>query len=73
MVLLISALAKNGVTKLIFLDFGSLGGERGGGLCMRGMVCYLCIVHSLLFLYSLYTKFKLNSFFFFSMVERDHA
>ena len=31
MVLLISALAKNGATKPIFLDSGSLGG-RGGGV-----------------------------------------
>ena len=48
MVLLISALAKIGATKPIFLDFGSPRG--GGGLCVCG--------HGLLSLYSSYTKFK---------------
>ena len=47
MVLLISALAKIGATKPIFLDSGS---PRGGGSCVRG--------HGLLSLYSSYTKFK---------------
>ena len=45
---LISELAKIGVTKPIFLDFGSPRGE--GGSCMRG--------HGLFSLYSSYTKFK---------------
>ena len=36
MVLLISALAKIGVTKPIFLDSGSPRGGRGGGSCMCG-------------------------------------
>ena len=49
MVLLISALAKIGATKPIFLDSGSHMREEGG-LCMRG--------HGLLSLYSSYTKFK---------------
>ena len=49
MVLLISELAKIGVTKPIFLDSGSPTGG-GGGLCVRG--------HGLLSLYSSYTKFK---------------
>ena len=46
MVLLISALAKIGVTKPIFLDSGSPRGGGGGGVraCM-GMVCYHCTVH----------------------------
>ena len=48
MVLLISALAKIGATKPIFLDSGSPRG--GGGLCMRG--------HGLLSLHSSCTKFK---------------
>ena len=43
MVLLISALAKIGATKPIFLD-------KGGGSCMRG--------RGLLSLHSSYTKFK---------------
>ena len=42
MVLLISALAKTGVMKPIFLDSGSLRGRA----CV-GMVCYHCIVHIL--------------------------
>ena len=45
MVLLISALAKIGVTKPIFLDSASPGGS-----CVHG--------HGLLSLYSSYTKFK---------------
>ena len=49
MVLLISALAKIGATKPIFLDSGSPRGE-GGGSCVCG--------HGLLSLYSSYTKFK---------------
>ena len=46
MVLLISALAKSGVTKPIFLDSGSPRGGGGGGVraCV-GVVCYHCIVH----------------------------
>ena len=48
MVLLISALAKIGATKPIFLDSGSPRGE--GGSCVLG--------HGLLSLYSSYTKFK---------------
>ena len=49
MVLLISALAKIGVTKPIFLDSGSpRGGGGGGGSCMRG--------HGLLSLHSSNTK-----------------
>ena len=44
MVLLISELAKIGVTKPIFLDSGS---PRGGGYACVGMVCYHCIVHIL--------------------------
>ena len=48
MVLLISELAKIGVTKPIFLDYGSPRG--GGGSCVRG--------HGLLSLYSSHTKFK---------------
>ena len=43
MVLLISELAKIGVTKPIFLDCGSPGGVH---TCV-GMVCYHCIVHTL--------------------------
>ena len=51
MVLLISALAKIGATKPIFLDSGSpRGGGGGGGSCVRG--------HGLLSLHSSYTKFK---------------
>ena len=50
MVLLISALAKIGVTKPIFLDSGSAKGGGEGCLCMRG--------HGLLSLHSSYTKFK---------------
>ena len=49
MVLLISALAKIGVTKPIFLDSGSPRGG-GGGSCVRG--------HGLLSLQRSYTKFK---------------
>ena len=45
----ISALAKIGVTKPIFLDSGSPRGG-GGGSCMRG--------RGLLSLHSSYTKFK---------------
>ena len=46
MVLLISELAKIGVTNPIFLDSGSPRG--GGGVCACvGMVCYHCIVHIL--------------------------
>ena len=45
MVLLISALAKIGAMKPIFLDSGSPG-EEGGCACV-GMVCYHCIVHIL--------------------------
>ena len=48
MVLLISELEKIGVTKPIFLDSGSLGGERDS--CMHG--------HGLFSLYSSFTKFK---------------
>ena len=49
MVLLISALAKIGAMKPIFLDYGSsMGG--GGGSCVHG--------HGLLSLHSSYTKFK---------------
>ena len=48
MVLLISELAKIGVTKPIFLDSGSPRGR--GGACVRG--------HGLLSLYSSYTKFR---------------
>ena len=44
MVLLISELAKIGVTKPIFLDSGSPKGE-GGVHAYVGMVCYHCIVH----------------------------
>ena len=48
MVLLFFALGnfKIGATKPIFLDYGSLRGERGGCACV-GMVCYHCIVHIL--------------------------
>ena len=46
MVLLISAFAKIGATKPIFLDSGSLRGGGGGGSCV------------LLSFYSSYTKFK---------------
>ena len=46
MVLLISALAKIGVTKPIFLDSGSPRGEGGVRACV-GMVCYHSIVHIL--------------------------
>ena len=49
MVLLISALAKIGVTKPIFLDSGSPRG-KGGGSCMHG--------HGLLSLDSSCTKSK---------------
>ena len=49
MVLLISALAKIGATKPIFLDSGSPRG-KGGGSCVRGC--------GLLSLHSSYTKFK---------------
>ena len=48
MVLVISALAKIGATKPIFLDSASSTGEGGG--CVHG--------HGLLSLYSSYTKFK---------------
>ena len=41
MVLLISALAKIGATKPIFLDSGSPKGG-GGGSCVHGLVCYHC-------------------------------
>ena len=54
MVLLISALAKIGVTKSIFLDSGSPRGVRS---CI-GMVCYHCIVHIL--------NSRKNSIFFIS-------
>ena len=50
MVLLISALAKIGAMKPIFLDSGSPRGGGGGESCMCG--------HGLLSLYSSYTKFK---------------
>ena len=51
MVLLISALAKNGAMKPIFLDSGSpRNGGKGVGSCVDG--------HGLLSLYSSYTKFK---------------
>ena len=48
MVLLISKLAKNGVTKFkpIFLDFGSPRRKWGSCVCDH-MVCYHCIVHIL--------------------------
>ena len=46
MVLLISALAKIGATKPIFLDSGSPRGGGGGCACV-GVVCYHCIVHVL--------------------------
>ena len=45
MVLLISALAKIGATKPIFLDSGSPRGGGGGVRVCVGMVCYHCIVH----------------------------
>ena len=45
MVLLISALAKIGATKPIFLDSGSPRGGGGGVHACVGMVCYHCIVH----------------------------
>ena len=45
MVLLISELAKIGVTKPIFYYSGSSG--RGGARACVGMVCYHCIVHIL--------------------------
>ena len=57
MVLLISVLAKIGVTKPIFLDSGSPKG--GGGVCACvGMVCYHYIVHLL--------NSRKNSIFFVS-------
>ena len=46
MVLLISALATIGATKLIFLDSGPLGGVGEVRACV-GMVCYHCVVHVL--------------------------
>ena len=46
MVLLISALAKIGMMKPIFLDSDSPRGGGGGGSCV-GVVCYHCIVHIL--------------------------
>ena len=46
MVLLISELAKIGVTKPIFLDSGSPRREGEVRVCV-GMVCYHCIVHIL--------------------------
>ena len=46
MVLLISELAKIDATKPIFWDSGSPRG-KGGGSCMRGIVCYHRIVHIL--------------------------
>ena len=46
MVLLISALAKNGATKPIFLDSGSPRGKGGFHACVA-MACYHCIVHIL--------------------------
>ena len=60
MVLLISELAKIGVTKPIFLDSGSPGGRggRGAHACV-GMVCYHCIVHD--------TKFKEKTLFSLSL------
>ena len=57
MVLLISALAKIGATKPIFLDSGSP--RREGGSCMRG--------HGLLSMYSSYTKFKYKTLFSLSL------
>ena len=53
MVLLISELAKIGVTKPIFLDSGSPREEGRGVRACVGMVCYHCIVSSYV-----YTKFK---------------
>ena len=47
MVLLISALAKIGATKPIFLDSGSPRGGGGGVRACVGVVCYHCIVHIL--------------------------
>ena len=58
MVLLISELAKVGMTKPIFLGSGSPGWE-GGGSC----VCW----HGLLSLYSSYTKFKGKTLFSLSL------
>ena len=53
MVLLISALAKIGATKPIFLDSGSpKGGGGGGGSCVRGRGLLSLILHSS------YTKFN---------------
>ena len=46
MVLLISVLAKIGVTKPIFLDYGSPRGGRGVHACVA-RVCYHGIVHIL--------------------------
>ena len=43
----ISALAKIGVTKPIFLDSGSPRGGGGGVRACVGVVCYHCIVHIL--------------------------
>ena len=63
MVLLISDLAKIGVTKPIFLDFGCPRGE-GVRACM-GMVCYHCIVHLL--------NLRKNSIFFASNSDLRRA
>ena len=46
-VLLISKLAKIGVTKPMFLDSGCPRGNTGGVHVCMGMVCYHCIVHIL--------------------------
>ena len=47
MVFLISALAKIGAMKPIFLDSGSPRGGEGGVRACVGVVCYHCIVHIL--------------------------
>jgi len=57
MVLLISELAKIGVTKPFFLDSGFPKGK--GGWCVCG--------HGLLSLYSSYTKFKEKTLFSLSL------
>ena len=56
MVLLISALAKIGATKPIFLDSGSPRGGGGGGSCVLG--------HGLLSFYSSYTKIQVKNSIF---------
>ena len=62
--LLISALAKIGATKPIFLDSGSLRGGGGVRACV-GVVCFHCIVYIL--------NSSKNSIFFVSISDLCRA